>query len=183
MKILDSRNISNYKSRALSFTVVSEEKKKKLENVRSRVNSFRQKGSVTPTAAQEESASNPMARFAKLAVSRVAPKDKDRYLVDLSDEIDVMDPCYMGRRLQTLRTFPVAPSRADNLEDKWTQIHPIEFFDFEEEVVPVIERLVGRAVYQVRNSPFPVRPRSMILDFLLFRPGWSFWKRRNNSLF
>jgi hypothetical protein len=100
---------------------------------------------------EEESSAEHRAqiRYAQLSISNLITKEPTKYMQDLSEEIDVLDPCYKGKRLQTLRTFPVAPSRASNLVDSSTQVLPNEFFHFEEEAQPVIERLLGAVVERV----------------------------------
>lgn len=103
------------------------------------------KAALTP----EDMINKEMARYTKLAISNLAPKDPEKYLIDLSDEIDVLDACYKGKRLQTLRSFPIAPSRATNLEDAGTQVYPNEFHDFDGEVEPLMARLIGAVVDQV----------------------------------
>ncbi|CAL8114016.1 unnamed protein product [Orchesella dallaii] len=89
-------------------------------------------------------------RYARLAISNLRPKEKDAFLVDLADEIDQDEICYKGQRIGAAKELPKVPSRKRNLVDKASQVLPGEFFDFEREVVLVVERLVGAVCYQAR---------------------------------
>jgi len=88
-------------------------------------------------------------RYARLAISNLRPKEKDVFLVELTDEIDQDEVCYKGQRIGVPKELPKVPSRKRNLVDKACQILPGDFFDFEREVVPVVERLVGAVCYRV----------------------------------
>ncbi|OXA56131.1 Radial spoke head protein 3 [Folsomia candida] len=119
---------------------------RKTKSMAQRLAEKKAKAALTP----EDMINKEMARYTKLAISNLAPKDPEKYLIDLSDEIDVLDACYKGKRLQTLRSFPIAPSRATNLEDAGTQVYPNEFHDFDGEVEPLMARLIGAVVDQAQ---------------------------------
>ncbi|ODM93237.1 Radial spoke head protein 3 [Orchesella cincta] len=89
-------------------------------------------------------------RYARLAISNLRPKEKDAFLVELTDELDQDEICYKGQRIGAAKELPKVPSRKRNLLDKASQVLPGEFFDFDREVVPVVERLVGAVCYQAR---------------------------------
>lgn len=88
-------------------------------------------------------------RYARLAISALRPKEKDAFFQDLADELDQDELCYKGQRIGAERMLPQGPSTKKNMVNQASQIWPGEFFDFDKEVVPVIERLVGRICYQV----------------------------------
>jgi len=87
-------------------------------------------------------------RQSKLALSSLIPKDKFAYFVELTDFIDDTDPCYKGRRLQPLREFPVAPARKCEMIDIGTQIWPGDLFEFDTQVVPLMEKLLGSVLHR-----------------------------------
>jgi hypothetical protein len=121
---------------------LNEPRKKKPFQGRSK--SFLSAEAGTAAAIQAETA-----RVAKLGINSLVPRDPEKYLFDLSDQIDDIDPCYKGKKLQPLRTFPVAPSRSDTLTDAETQIYPGDFFNFDGEVQPILERLIGSVLKEV----------------------------------
>lgn len=88
-------------------------------------------------------------RYGRLAISNLRPKDKDTFLVELREEVDQDEICYKGQRIGAARILPKVPSKKRNLVDQFTQIWPDEFFNFDLEVIPVLERLVGSVCYRV----------------------------------
>lgn len=88
-------------------------------------------------------------RYARLAISSLRPKERDAFLVELTDEVDQDELCYKGQRIGAAKVLPKVPSRKKNLVDQASQIWPGEFIFFDKDVVPVLERLVGAVCYQV----------------------------------
>lgn len=88
-------------------------------------------------------------RYARLAINNLRPKEKDAFMVDLTDELDQDELCYKGQRIGAAKVLPKVPSRKKNLVDQSCQIWPADFFNFDTEIIPVLERLVGAVCYQV----------------------------------
>lgn len=88
-------------------------------------------------------------RYARLALSNLRPKEKVGFLVDLADELDQDELCYKSQRIGNVKLLPKVPSMKKHVAEKATQIFPGEFHNFDTDVVPIIERLVGSTCYQV----------------------------------
>jgi hypothetical protein len=75
----------------------------------------------------------------------------DKYLEDLEADVVEFD---VKTQTEPLHELPVAPwfTPSKMGEDKETQIQAGDLFNFDEEIKPVVETLVGKVVEQVRRG-------------------------------